>query len=286
MKKLMSFCLMLLMVTLLSACGSFDNTELPSNKTNQVNFDLSQYENHGELSEGLIWVEKTTSSYDQSPKTSFAYLDVEGNIKSPWFDTEEFSPSDFVNGLVILKSNTHTFYGAKKDLANCVVYDTDFNKIADGYFKVNKEVGNGQYEYEIAIIDANEKGEIFGFAEIDGSDYGLFKITKNNTVRFPVGDDAFLEPTVSNLKRIEKQLNYYVVDIRSTYWNNSVYYMGVFDESGNKIFEPSEQMDYDVWSIEVLSDTQFQVRFQGKDSKFYTVKTDSTGTFLDEPQLD
>ncbi len=270
MKKLIYFCLMLLMVTLLSACGSFENTKLTSDKTNQVNFDLSQYESYGELSEGLIWVKKTTSSYDQSPKTSFAYFDVDGNIKSPWFDAGKFLPSDFVNGFVILHENESEY-----DISNldrCVIYDLNFNEIVDGYFGT--------------IIDANTDGEIFCFAALNGIDYGLFMITKDEIVNFPVGDDAFLEPTVSNLKRIEKQLDYYVVDIRSTYWNNRVYYMGVFDENGNKIFEPSEQMDYDVWSIEVLSDTQFQVRFQGKDSKFYTVKTDSTGAFLDEPQLD
>ena len=83
---------------LLSVVGC-SNVNIDSNDTSEtpVNFDLTQYDAHGELSCGLIWIEKTESSYDKAPETSFAYLDISGNVKSPWFSSKDYQKNDFFN---------------------------------------------------------------------------------------------------------------------------------------------------------------------------------------------
>ncbi len=260
-------------------------------QTQTVNFDLKQYDAHGDLSGGLIWVEKTESSYDQSPKKSFAYLDINGNVKSPWFSSSEFSKADFVNGFVILKesiyyvSGTTTPGGNVRSKARCVVYDVNFNMAAEVWIQT-VEKANETRKYELAIIDANERGEIFGFGENGSSEEDdLLMITSKGVTCFNLPKKALLYPTVNNLKKIEMQNGYYVVDIRGDLGGlgNLPCYMGVFDSRGRAIFQPSEQLNYNVYSVKVLSSNNFEIMFRGKDDRYYTARVDATGRFLTEP---
>ena len=273
MKKITIFFITLVIMVSLCACVAND-TNVPNESDNNlsVNFDLTRYDAHGELSCGLIWVEKTESSYDKSPETKFAYADIDGNIKSQWFDSDEFNKANFINGIVILKESPYTYVGSPRDYVRCLVYDTQFNELVDGYF--------------IIIIDANERGEVFGFADLEGYDFGLFMVNKDGVVQFPVSDDAFIYKTIDNLKRIDYEKGYYIIDFRGTLGTlgNLPCYMGVFDEKGNCIFEPSEQIEYEVYSVEVISENEFEILFQGRDGNYYTVITDKTGKFLTTPK--
>lgn len=283
MKKIFSLFLVCLIILMLSACGKIESINNDTPKMS-VNFDLSQYDAHGELSCGLIWVEKTESSYDKAPETKFAYADIDGNIVSEWFDSEEFNKANFANDIVILKESPYTYVGGPRDYARCLVYDIQFNKLVDGYFKTIK--GENANSREIAIIDANERGEVFGIATLEGYDFGLFMVSSDGIVKFSVADDAFIYQTINNLKRIKHENGYYIIDFRGTLGTlgNLPCYMGVFDKNGNCIFEPSEQLDYDVYSVKIISENEFEISFKGKDGNIYTVRTDNTGQFLSDPK--
>ncbi|MBE6797432.1 MAG: hypothetical protein E7531_03745 [Ruminococcaceae bacterium] len=285
MKKIVTLLIILVIMLSLCACdvNNFNAIKEMDDDTT-VNFDLTQYDAHGELSCGLIWVEKTESSYGKAPETEFAYADIDGNIVSEWFDSEEFNKANFVNDIVILKESPYTYVGGPRDYARCIVYNTQFNKLVDGYFKTIE--GENANTREIAIIEANERGEVFGIANLEGYDFGLFMVSKDGIVKFPVADDAFIYQTIKNLERIKYENGYYIIDFRGTLGTlgNLPCYMGVFDKGGNLIFEPSERIDYDVYSVKVISENEFEILFHGKDGNNYTVRTDKTGKFLTEPK--
>ena len=292
MKKILLILVVLVILLSLSLCGRKDvadddlNTSSMYNETENandetleisVNFDLSQYDAHGELSCGLIWVEKTFSAYDMEPETYFAYFDIDGNMQSAWIESEIWHKKDFVNGILILRKKPIQLPNLNYlDSGECVIYDTEFSMLARGYFE--------KTEKDLAIIDANERGEVFATGEIDIDGYGegLFMISKDGIVNFPIKTDALSYSTVENLQKIKLDNGYYIIDFRGS-WNHP-YYMGIFDKDGNCIFEPSEQVDYPVYSVKkVISSDRFEIMFMGKDDKYHTVITDNTGKFLTEP---
>lgn len=281
MKKVLLIFIAFTTIFCLMACASTEgiNNNL---STQTVSFDLTQYDDHGELSCGLIWVEKTTSSYDKTPETTFAYLDADGNVKSEWFSSEMFYPRDFVNGMLILRKKPVEFRpSAYIDSGECIIYDTEFNELARGYF----EFGDGEEPNmkELAILDANERGEIFAIKDLDDDGSAFIMIKEDGVVIFSVAEDAFINISIDNLRKTRYENGYYIIDCRLAF--NFPCYMGVFDEKGNCVFEPSETLDYEVYSVKVLSPHEFEIVFEGKDGKMYTVTTDHTGKFLSEPKL-
>jgi len=279
MKKMMAALLVCAVLLTLSACSfSVDMGGTPAAPA--VNFDLSQYDAHGELSCGLIWVESTTSSYDQAAETSFAYLDTDGNVKSPWFSSEDFLKADFSAGLVVIRESPLTFIGGERDSAGGRVYDTDFNKLAEGIFDTNRVDGKGSLE--VVITDANDRGEVFAVGHIESYGNGLFMITKDNIVKMSVQTNHLFLASTKDLSKTKFENGYYIVDLRTGF--NYPGYMGIFDEDGTCIFEPSEQLTYTVYSVKVLGDNEFEILFDGADGKRYTATVDRNGTFLTEPQ--
>ncbi len=275
-KRLIPFICCVLAITIFYGfASSLDdalNSEEEINETEVVNFDLSEYDSYGELSCGLIWVEKTNSSYDEAPVTKFAFADADGNIKSQWFDSEKFEKANFVNGIVVLK-------GYK----NCLVYDTQFNELIDTKIKIERDYTWGNVQ-EIVIAEANERGEVFGIADLDDDCYELLMVNKEKVVTFSVPENGLIFGSVSNLERIEYDKGYYIIDFR-VQPGNLPGYMGVFNEKGECIFEPSEELEYWVYSIKVISENRFEIMFEGMDGKYYNVEIDDTCQFLTEPEL-
>ncbi len=284
MKKLFLIFTVSVILMSLIAFGNEKSTKRPdtvkSTEPSAVNFDLTQYDNHGEPSCGLIWVEKTISSYDKAPETTFAYLDVDGNEKSQWFSSEMFYPRDFVNGMLILRKKPVEIHGVHIDYGECIIYDTGFRELARGYF----EFGDGEKPNikELAILDANERGEIFAIKDLGDDGSAFVMIKEDGVTRFSVAEDAFINISIDNLRKTRYENGYYIIDCRLAY--NFPCYMGIFDEKGNCVFEPSKQIDYEVFSVNIISADVFEVMFEGKDGKMYTVTTDHTGKFLSEPQ--
>lgn len=254
---------------------------IPNTTSASVNFDLTQYQAHGELSCGLIWVERTASSYNQSPETQFAYFDTNGNQKSEWFYSSTWTKADFSNGLLCLceaklnvgASNSTTL----RSHVECVVYDTSFTKIASIWCAINEG---------ITITDADENGNLFAFGEYGNDDrLGLYVINSSGIKRFDIDSNNLTYDTLKNLERIKTENGYYVVDLRGTLGplGNLPSYYGIFDQQCNAIFEPSETIPYDVYSVKILSENEFNVHFKGRDNKYYWVKTNSKGEFLEEP---
>lgn len=195
------------------------------------------------------------------------------------FEFNDYS-ADFVNDFVIIKEKVYDFVGSPRKYARAMVFDTKFNKLADDYFKV---VDGEEYKkYDLGITNANERGEIFAITEEDDN-LIITMITKDKTVKFHPSSRAFISSSVKNLERIEYQNGYYVIDFRL--YSNYPGYMGVFSKYGECIYEPSIVLDYSVYSVNVISENEFEIEFKGMDNKLYTVRTDSNGNFLSEPQL-
>ena len=99
--------------------------------TPQVNFDLSQYSGHGNLSCGLIWVkeyqwiDRLDGNYEM-----FAYFDVDGNQKSIWFNTREYFASNFKNNFLELEKVKLKYESEREHSHNYDIYDLKFHKIA------------------------------------------------------------------------------------------------------------------------------------------------------------
>lgn len=258
-----------------------NSSEISTTHVNdQINFDLNQFDAHGNLSCGLIWVERTTSSYDQSAKTEFAYFDVNGIQKSEWFESSKWEKSDFSNDLLILRSDYVVRYVNKAVSVNVKVYDTDFNLISVITCDADDNYVNGEKIVELAITDVDENGNIFAIGKID-EQYGLYLINKNGIIKFEIEENNIIYTATTNLKGIRTENEYFVVNLRDGFGFSS--YMGVFNKNGIAIFEPSEVISYEVYDLEIISENEFNVKFKGKDDKYYWVKTDSQGNFLNEP---
>ena len=140
----LAFCVVLL-ITILVGCSNSSTNEINNTtptKKETVNFDLSQYKDHGELSEGLLWVIKETSSWDSEPYESYAYLDVDGNVVYGWFSVGKYFKNDgyvgyvratklqdFKNGFALIYNDS----GVDKlgGYVNATVIDTSGNEIAN-----------------------------------------------------------------------------------------------------------------------------------------------------------
>ena len=282
MKKAILVLAIVAMLVALPSCAKKEAPQTAVVEKSPWNFDIEQYGDHGALSCGLIWVEKTESSYDTAPTTTFAYLDKDGNVKSPWFDSKLYTKANFMNNMLVLQQSPYTEEGGSRDYATCIVYDTEFNVLWEGNAKT--VTGEDGHTRSIAIANPNSRGEVFAFANVDGDKLDLIMVTKDGLVKFPVAESAFTYKTVANLENIALEGDYYIIDFRSTV-GNSPCYMGVFDLEGNLIFEPSEVVEYVVYSVNVKGENEFEITFKGKDWKDYSVTTDNTGAFLTKPEL-
>ena len=274
---------------LLKNSAPFKSNDGQSSVEANVNFDLSQYQSHGEYNSGLIWVEKTTSSYDQAQKTQFAYFDADGNQVSQWFSSSDYAPADFSNGLVCIHDRTLYDHGGYNLLSGVYgyVYDTSFNEIARVYCRLNEYYSNGRHA-EVLLLDANQDGEVYAIGFLP-EDYNngdksthLIKISKDEIIKFDISSNQLGFGSLNNLKRIKRVSDYYLVDIRDPMINYPQF-LALFDTKGRLVLNPSEKTGYTVYSISAITPERFKIMFEGKDDKYYYAEIDLQGSFLTEP---
>lgn len=255
----------------------------------QVNFDLNEYDSYGNFSDGLIWVEKTISSYDSSPETKFAYLDIDGNVVSEWFYSSNWHKADFSNGLLVLRGKydipySGAYIGSPPSEVVSYVYDKNFNLIASLYVTTNSLLSMNKSDYELVITDADENGNVFAVGKQNDDSKSLYRISADGVIRFDVAKNKLAFASVSNLKRIHIDNGYYVVDFRDSIANLPSGIL-VFDNKGNLIMDVEDKINYTVFSLDIVSEDKIKIMFEGKDDNYYDTIINFKGEFLSTPTL-
>ena len=247
----------------------------------KIRFDLSQYEDHGRLSCGLVWVTKEFSDWDEEPIMKFAYLDADGYVKSSWFSLDEYrTPRDFSNGYVII-----TTFEVTEDHSNCVVYNTQFQRIASLNCKISpheepciSNFDNQGYSYAVGY-DLNTDEEMLYW--IDSS--GLHEFQKNDRYSFGAIDERKLnEFKVSN--------NHFVI-VSGSNDPNYLYTIiaHIYDSNGKLMLDIEEAMskhseDFAITSAEVLDNNTVKFYFYGTNKKRYVCTMNFSGDFVQSPE--
>jgi hypothetical protein len=98
-------------------------------------------------------------------------------------------------------------------------------------------------------------------------------------------DDIELDyVSVRDLLNIEKQQSYYVVDFHyHDVIGNLPKDAAVYDSNGNEVIDIDDVVPYQVYSVDVISDNEFEIMFAGDNGSYYTATIDRNGDFLTEP---
>ena len=277
----------------------------------QQNVDLSAYDDHGEWSDGIMWVHKTEGSYDYV-EGSFAYIDSTGKVLGQWHSDEEWiCPLDF-NGdraLVYLGSDvdsTPMIGWGNYEKAYYVVIDAQGQErysfvtfINPPYIEVNGSSNTQLHEfdedgylyYEVCI-------DTYGY--IDGDDPSTWTTThllipdENSFIK----DIVFEKFTGHSYDGKRLAYVYDVDQFADEYENGYITYLDFFtqngqsyqycfcfDLDGNLVLDVGASMgDYYIWELpEVTDDGNLEVIFSGQDGNEYEVLMSMSGEWLTEP---
>ena len=199
MKKVIAAFLLLSMIFSLSACNnSFSGSKSGNNGVKSANFDLNNYDEHGELSCGRILVWRTTDgNWNSAKEKQFAYLDVNENVIYGWKTVEEFWPSghgsvltytpyDFVNNFAMIKDNTleNAFFFI--DINGNVLHPNLSIQSIFGGTLLSGSKYSSKEDYYITDFDENGYAYFSGSLWINGSREvkGVFYINKDRICRF------------------------------------------------------------------------------------------------------
>lgn len=254
----------------------------------KVNFDLSSYDSHGNLSCGRIWVTKTESSWDSSPKRYYAYLDINGNVIYGWKEigtvlgvhgkteyVDDCLPLDYVNDRAII-------IGVRSDSkCSLQIIDLKGNELISPehiYIDEYDYFENGEMIYNYAYTNFDENGIFYFIGKVwwDGNtegDRGFYFIDTTGIHRF----NAKMNLSESLLNSVEKIDKYFFV--------KQGIYTCLFDSKGEVILNFREKANIEPYKIEMLEDHQLKAYFIGKDNKDYQCILDFNGNFLSEPIL-
>lgn len=277
------FTLLVLATLFLTGCGSqkFDEE--------RINFDLSEYNDHGNLSCGLIWVQKTESTWDSVPQDYFAYFDTDGNRKSEWFSCNEYQPEDFQNNYVVLRGERRAFEDIW-DYYRCTVYNKSFYKITSLYCR--KPAVSSCY-----ISDFDTQGYSFAVAydEMQKDDV-LYWIDAQGEHIFQDPIDGAAYSSTSSIDEYSlrkfKYSNDYFVLVDGSSDPNYLYtkIAQIYDKSGRFILDIEYQMqkhteECAITRAEVLDDNVVEFYFYGMDKNRYACIMDFNGEFIKTPVL-
>lgn len=264
----------LLLLVLLSICGC--NTYFPilesGNSFNQgVNFDLSQYKDHGNLSCGLIWATQYHwSDVLDGDYEMFAYFDIDGNQKSSWFNKEEYFESDFYNDFVIIekvkKVDNERWHDKKFE-----VYNKSFDLIAS----LDCDIGG--------ISRFNEFG--YAFATDISS---FYYIDANGAHKF---DEHVLFYDVNDIETTEKYFNVegnYLCDHQGKILVNVRKTIEEYIDSTGNYSRESFSKDYYITLSNIIDNESIDVTFNAKNTKSknmveFTCKIGFNGEFIEHP---
>ena len=281
LKKILCSLLFIIIVFSFSACSSFSNPNNNAPTEETINFDLSQYKDHGELSEGIIWVIKESSSWDSEPSESYAYLDCDGNVIYGWrsvgtyynngsYDCRATRPQNFKNGFALIYDQSGV------DLLGGYVDATIINKsgvviaefLIDAYESRNKIV----MDYE----DFNSDGYAFFIGKENyESQKGMFFVNSSGIHKFQCNDNSYIAGHTLECIDVVNSKYLYVS------WCN----YQLFDLNGNLVMDIGECSEVNPDSIDIINDKYIEAHFTGKDDKNYICVIDFNGNFVKSPVL-
>lgn len=276
-------CTFLVLVFLVSTTGCYGTSNTDSRpKEETLNFDLNQYKDHGELSDGRIWVIKETSDWDTDPHESYAYLDCDGNVIYGWHSVETYYnngfygcratiPQNFKNGFALIYNQSSV------DLLGGYVDATiiDKNGLVIAEFLIEayqSRTGDIIMDYE----DFNHDGYAFFIGKKSyESQKGMFFVNSSGVHKFQCNDNSYIAG--HTLECID------VVDGKYLYvsWCN----YQLFNLNGNLVMDIGECSEVNPDSIDIINDKYIEARFIGKDDKNYTCVIDFNGNFVKSPVL-
>ncbi len=279
MKKLYLLIVACVTVLLLSACVSEKNVHEDYTESS-VNFDLSQYKYHGELSEGLIWVVDEVSDWDTDPYEIYAYLDCDGNVVYGWhavgtfynygfYDCPATSLQDFKNGYALIYDNGPI---SKGGFADAVLIDKNGIEFASMLISADIDNRGAKLDY----LDFNSQGYAFFIGREDfDENVGMYFINDSGVHKFQCNENSYIARyTLDNIDLINNKYLY-------VKWCN----YQLFDLHGNMVMDLGEltglQPDY----IDIVYDTYIEAHFTGKDEKSYVCVIDFNGNFINSPVL-
>lgn len=282
MKRIIAMILAICTLLCLTACSSFGDAEKTNKET--IKFDLSQYTDNGVLSCGLVWVTKEVSDWDKEVEMQFAYLDADGNIKSPWFSLDTYREAkDFSNGYVVLIERAT--FEENYDYSNCVVYNTNFQQVArlncqippiSGAYITNFDTQG--YAYALGYDSSIDDDMLYW---IDSS--GLHKFEKPDRLSFSSLDEY-------DLNRFKMSNNHFVIVSGSNdpkYLYTNIAY--IYNSNGKLKLDIEGAMrkhidEFAITSAEVLDDNTVKFYFYGANKKRYVCTMNFNGDFVQSPK--
>ena len=257
--------------------------------------DLSQYDNHGEWSDGKMWVHKIDSGYDHNDGY-YGYINTEGELIGTWHSDQEWlQPSDYSMGFTTVC--TAIDYGTNYAV---LVYDViDETGESLGYFVAHSEgFYSPEERYKRYVKDGfgdwatfNENGILIYTQKTQYlNDYpkplSLLQVTDEGTVR-EVTIQRSTQETL-NPKCFESDFtNGYMLYYDCSYYvPDSTQYMDVFyiDEDGNTALYLSN-FEYQIFEARPIENGVAEIVFRGRDGNRYLLSMDLSGKWLTEPEL-
>lgn len=336
-KKLLAGLLSALTILSLAACGNggFRSGEYPPETEDVPNqeidpeweaeqeqiyeygIDLSMYDDHGEWSNGRMWVHRTDSDWDHS-EGYYAYIDTEGNVVGEWHSDQSWiCPQPFVS------DRTLVYLGS--DLDDTPMRDSGYCEKA--YYAVIDLQGNVQYgfvtylswPFQEASTNTEQLRSNPALHKFDENGYLYYKVFPDKH-GYADDDDVstwpkthLLIPDASGfLRDIEfepyvwdtyKQwtmiVDYDLDGFAPQYVNGYMRYENSYTANGRTFidlvyFDQDGKIAIDVMNhmngytpkelSDVRDDQTFTVTFIGKDGEYYQVDMDFNGTWLTEPE--
>lgn len=277
MKNLLCLLFCTAFLLYLTACGKAP--ESPENIEESICFDLSQYKDHGELSEGIIWVTKEVSDWDVEPYDCYAYLDCSGNVIYGWnniktyynhntYDCPATRPQNFKNGYALIydQSGVDNLGG----YADATIIDRTGSIVATFLIDAYESGNHIQMDYE----HFNSQGYAFFIGkETSDSQYGMYFINSDGVHLFQCNENSYIAG--NTLKDID------VVNQQYLYVSQSNHQL--FDLDGKMLIDFQECSEILPDSIEIIDDKYIEATFTGKDHNIYVCLLNASGEIISSP---
>ncbi len=276
MKRFLLMIMVLVNVVMFCSCGIVNQGETSNGLEEEtINFDLSQYDDHGELSCGRIWCSITEGGWDTANTTKFAYFDCDGNRISKWFEGDRYEPVDYKNDFIVFFVEDSIPTGVYLDLE---IYDVNGKCVVDNFsyylgYKIGRSF-SGFNSTGVACSYGYKYGDEKGFYWLDSTGAHRFKIDKDLKDYYSLDAEDY---------KAEKNGEYVLLFLDGSY-NGFYDHVGVFNKSGKMILSITESLgNKDVRSAYV-ENNEIHVVFKGADYDVYSCVLDMKGNFIEEPK--
>ena len=281
MKRLAFILLVVLFLVSIPACSFINTAQQTEPPKETVHFDLSQYKDHGELSDGIIWVTKEVSDWNTEPYDTYAYLDCDGNVIYGWNNIETYYNHNSYNCPATQLKNFKNGYAliydqSRVDNLGGYAYATIIDKtgrevaafLIDAYESSNKIHMDYQH--------FNSDGYAFFIGKKDyDSQYGMYFVDSNGVHLFQCNENSYIAGlTLENIELINQQYLY-------VSWAN----YQLFDLNGKMLIDFKACSEILPDTIEIIDDQYIEATFTGKDDKSYVCLLNASGDILVSPVL-